>query len=560
MASANEPHVVIIGGGVGGIIHAIYLKRELGFSNITIFEQGSDLTGVWHFNTYPGAASDVRAHWYSLSTDLNPDWETSNIGHVQLKAYWKGLITKYALEKCVYLNTSVLSAQWNSDRQIYHIQVEDRVAGKSRIVTANAVISAIGSLDVPHYPAELKGIQEKFRGAHFHSARWDHSVDLKNKRVAVIGNGCSAIQLVPFLSEDPTTHVTSFCRTPSWLLPNMAAPISGFWRAIFRYIPFAMRLQRWAIFSQFTSYEQHETIYALLVRGPPSAFGRRLIMKILRKYIQATAPAEYHERLTPKYPFGCKRFIIDAGYLKALHRPNNDVNFDGVADVTEKGILTKKGEHYDLDVIVEATGFVVDDYPLEVRGVGGKTIQEYFREQAGPTAYRGTTVPGFPNFFMALVMKRRRATYVVQMLKPILTGLAASFEITRGATNSWNAQIQKRISGGVWTQCHSYYQVGQTGKNTAIWPGSMSEQWWELSAPVWGDYKAVGATKWENRRRLAAVWRAVEVGLVLSVAAWAYLRPENVSQLVRQVGVLIDWLILAGGLTVGWVKQAVGGA
>ncbi|TCD67197.1 hypothetical protein EIP91_000424 [Steccherinum ochraceum] len=530
------PSVVIIGGGIGGIINAIYLKRKLGFYNVTIFEQSDDLGGTWNDNTYPGAASDVRALFYSLSTDMHSDWAHSNPGHSELKAYWKGLVFKYGFEERVCLRTRVVSAEWDNERQIYTIEVVDLATGQSRTVHANAIISAIGSLNVPHYPEDLRGIRERFQGPQFHSARWDHSVDLSGKRVAVVGSGCSAIQMIPHLSEDPTTSVVNFCRTPSWILPPMQTSIPSFQRAVYRFVPFAMRFHRWATFMQ------HEIIYALLIRGSPKSFTRWWCMKVLQNYLMDTVPSEYHERLTPRYPFGCKRFVIDSGYLDALNRPNNDLNCDGIAKITEKGILTKKGDHLEFDVIIQATGFVVDEYPIKIVGSEGVAIQDYFQDQNGPTAYKGTVVPGFPNFFITfgpnlttghgsvVFTHEAQATYITQMLEPVVKGFASSFEVSHSATDSWNLRVQDKISGSVWTQCQSWYRAGYSGKNTAVWPWSMTELWWQLSAPVWSHYQAVGAERWERKRRWSAGMKAAEVAILMGVVGWGCAHFEDVLQ------------------------------
>ncbi|THH14975.1 hypothetical protein EUX98_g9533, partial [Antrodiella citrinella] len=167
-----------------------------------------------------GCAPDINTHWYSLSTDLNPDWDQTHVFQPELKAYWKGLVEKYDIVGNVRLHTKVVGATWDNRRQLYCVQLHDVQSGRKWTEEAQAIVSATGVVDVPYYPEELKGIYESFKGEHFHSARWNHSVDLQNKRVAVIGNGCSASQFVPVIAADPTTQIVSFCRTPNWLLPK----------------------------------------------------------------------------------------------------------------------------------------------------------------------------------------------------------------------------------------------------------------------------------------------------------------------------------------------------
>ncbi|KAH8077893.1 hypothetical protein BXZ70DRAFT_1053127 [Cristinia sonorae] len=538
-----ERRVIIIGGGVGGIMTAIALKTKLGFHNFTLYEQSDDLGGTWNLNTYPGCASDISTHWYSFSGDVDPDWTSTHLLQPELKKYWKGLCVKYDINKHVCVNTSVVAAEWDNKRQLYRVEVLDVLSGEKRTDYANAVVSAIGVLNIPHLSEDLKGVRETFKGKHFHSARWDHTVDLRNKRVAVIGNGCSAAQFVPIITEDPTTEVLSFARTPGWILPTDwgRKPVSWWKRMIFKYVPFTLRLNRWSLLAM------HESFYMFLIYGKHNSFLREFFMNDLRKNIQKCAPEKYHDVLTPKYPFGCKRFIVDTGYLAALHRPNNDLTFDGIAEITEKGILTKKGQHHDFDVIIEATGFVVDEYPIVIRGVDGTSIQDYHREQGGPTAYRGTTTPNFPNFFMlfgpntttthgsVIFTHEVQINYTMQLLEPVLKKQASSFEVTREASDAWNAHVQKYHSTSVWTACQSWYRVGGTGKNVSIWPGSLTDQWYQLRTPVWSDYKATGAYEWENNRRLRVVKEMAQVGGLFAVLAVAYFHPQETLRLATQV-------------------------
>ncbi|TCD69126.1 hypothetical protein EIP91_008602 [Steccherinum ochraceum] len=539
-----DPRVIIIGAGVGGLMMAIALKKRLNFQNFIIYEQSDDLGGTWNLNTYPGCASDVATHWYSLSSDLNPDWDTSHVYQPQLKAYWKQLSAKYGISGHIVYFTQFTGAEWDSQRQMYRTEITDMRSGETRVEYTNIVISAIGCLNVPFYPEELRGIQTVFKGAHFHSARWNHSVDLRNKRVAVIGNGCSASQFVPLITEDPTTQVVNFCRTPNWILPKASAwrePIPVWKRRIFKYVPFAMRLYRWALFVKY------ESTYVLVISGSPDRKVRKQVASDMRKYIQENAPEKYHDILTPKYAFGCKRFIVDSGYLEAFHRPNNELNYDGIAEVIESGILTKKGEHFDFDVIIQATGFVVDEYPIKVRGVDGSTIQDYFRERGGPTSYRGTAFPNFPNFYTlfgpnmatghgsVIHSEESQVNYLVQMLQPILSRQVSSFEVTHAATDDWNAFIQRRLGKSVWSVCQSWYRVGHSGKNCGIWPGTFTEQWWSLRKPIWSHYKALGASQWESKRFWKKVGRILVLGILTATLTWMWTSPTDALGILQTV-------------------------
>ncbi|KAH8102925.1 FAD/NAD-binding domain-containing protein [Cristinia sonorae] len=524
-ASSDAKRVVIIGGGIGGITAGIKVKRDLGFDNFTLYEQSDGVGGTWHFNTYPGCKADVGTHWYSLSSDVDSDWDTSHVTQPDLLKYWTGLTVKYGVDKHIVLNTSVTSVRWDEEKQIYHLQVEDVKTGEKRTDYANAVISAVGQLSIPHYTEELEGSKTKFKGVRFHSSRWDHTVDLRNKRVAVIGNGCTACQFIPVIAREPTTQIVNFCRSPGWYLPEIRIYLPKIIRLIMTYVPFVKTIARYAVFFQ------HEFYYFTFFNTSS------IIRFVLSQYIKLQTPKKYHSQIVPPQgeilcqlvPYktinsgrrtlapGCKRFIVDSGYLKALNLDNLDVNYDGVKEITETGIVTKKGQHMDFDVIIEATGFIADEYPVSVTGIGGKTIQEYYREQGGPTAYLGTTVPGFPNFFTILgkrpntitghgsiaFTEESQAHYILQFLEPIINGWASSFNVTEKATNAWNSQLHKRLSSSVWSSCTSWYRAGHTGKITSVWPGFIFRQWFVYRKPVWNDYVASNGAEWERHRRSA---------------------------------------------------------
>lgn len=212
--------IVVVGAGIGGIITAISLKKKLGFHNFTIYEQADDLGGTWRANTFPGCSSDIPTHWYSLSTDLNPYWSHNQVLQPQLQKYWRDIAAKYSITPHIVYNTKVVSAEWDEARLLYKVVLSDAQSGATREEDAHIVITALGSLEISRIPEELTSI-EAFKGKWFHSARWNHDVSLKNKRVAVIGNGSTANQFLPEICGDPSVHVVNFTRTPAWVLPRL---------------------------------------------------------------------------------------------------------------------------------------------------------------------------------------------------------------------------------------------------------------------------------------------------------------------------------------------------
>ncbi|CCM03033.1 uncharacterized protein FIBRA_05150 [Fibroporia radiculosa] len=252
-SSRLSPHVVIIGGGLGGIACGIALKTQLDFHNFTIYEKAAELGGTWRDNTYPGSACDTPSHWYSLSTELNPDWSTTLAPQPELLAYWLSLARKYDLYKHTVFNTSVVAATWNAGRHEYEVFVTEEQGGaERRSVWARAVVSVVGILSEPYTP-DIKGLST-FTGPHFHSARWDHGVDVRGKKVVVVGNGASAAQFVPCLLRSAGTQVVQFCRLPNWYLYGSRADYSPRRRWVLAKVPLALRLYRLWVLLVSTAY------------------------------------------------------------------------------------------------------------------------------------------------------------------------------------------------------------------------------------------------------------------------------------------------------------------
>ncbi|KAF8961837.1 hypothetical protein BDZ97DRAFT_1827382 [Flammula alnicola] len=512
----SSPRVVIIGTGAGGLACGISLKHKLGFRNFTIYEKADEVGGTWR-----GCSSDVDMAFFSLSTDLR-NWKESHGSQQDIWEYWISLAKKYGLYPYIVFNHMVTSAEWDNDTQLYNIVTKNTLTGEKSTTTAHILISAIGILETPRY-ASIPGLNA-FKGAMFHSARWDKTVELKGKRGGVVGNGASATQFVPIISEDPSVEVLQFCRTPHWVLPSIRKTYSPLWCRLVSIFPLLKLLSRYAVF--FKSELMYGTVFA-------NPIFRGLITKLLTKYITNTAPKEYHDKLVPKYTLGCKRVIFDTNYLAGLHRPNLDLNWDGIDTIVEDGILTKTGQHIPLDVLIFATGYAADYYPFPIKGNTEKTIQEYYEEQKGPKAYRGTTVPGFPNFFLisgpntatghtsAIYTTEVQINYIMQLIQPILERKVLSLEVSVEATDEYNEKLHSQLSKSVFTQCLSWYRIGGTGKVTNAFPSSATVFWLWLRRPDWYHYWGVGADKWLKEQRLRQRRRPVLRLLFLGVLVLA---------------------------------------
>ncbi|KAI9439246.1 FAD/NAD-P-binding domain-containing protein [Lactarius indigo] len=553
MAHKTSPgfSVSIVGAGFGGLAVAIALKTKWGFDDFVIYERGADVGGTWRDNTFPGCASDVNVHFYSLSTDLKSDWKNSHGTQPEIFGYIQRLTDKYGLRKHCRFHTSLDKAEWDADAKVWCIETRDVRTGETQVTRATALVSAIGVLLVPKIP-KLQGM-ESFKGEVFHSARWRHDVDLHGKRVGVLGNGSSASQFIPAISKNPTVSVVNFARTKMWFVPAPLVPYREITKWAFAHIPFVQRIHRFAIAA---SYE----MAFLVFKGKGNHYANKYMTKVSLDYVKKTAPSKYHRLIIPTYPFGCRRIVRDQGYLRSLSRPNVRLTFDNVALVESDGVVTETGEKVHLDVIICGTGFVTDDYPLNVCGTRG-TLKEYNDAHGGPTAYLGTTVPGFPNFFMmqgellpwpsivafclsltlphpigsgpntitghtsAIFSEESQIPYILQLLAPVRSGALTSVVPTDTATDKYNDMLQVRLNNSVWTQCTSWYRTGARGRIFSTFPGPLVLLWWWLRKPRWDDFEVEGpgADEWRRRHESSArkMW-AVTITLVVALGVRAF--------------------------------------
>ena len=458
---------LIIGAGFAGLCAAIKLKAQ-GEGNFIILERNAALGGTWYDNHYPGAACDVESHLYSFSFEPNPNWSREFSPQQEILNYMEHCAQKYDLKPQIRLNTEVESAVFNEAEGIWSVTTTTGKEFKGR-----AIISCTGGLSQPMYP-DIKGL-DTFKGPLFHSAKWDNSVNLTGKTVAVIGTGASAIQIVPAIAPI-VAQLQLFQRTPPWILPKPDGEISSLRRWFYANLPFTRALHRRRL------YWQHEGMALGFVKFPGLL---KLASNMALRFLKQSVPDEQlRAKLTPTYVMGCKRVLISNDYYPALVRKNVEVVTDGIQQINATGVLTADGRQHNVDAIVIATGFKAAEEVsrFSVKGRNGLDLNEAWRD--GAEAYLGTMVSGFPNMFLVvgpntglghssmILMIEAQVHLIMESLKAIKQHNAKFIDLKPAVQREFNQQIQQRLATTVWQKggCHSWYQL-KNGKNVTLWPG-----------------------------------------------------------------------------------------
>jgi cation diffusion facilitator CzcD-associated flavoprotein CzcO len=458
--------IAIIGAGFAGIGTAIRL-RKAGIRDFAIFERAGEIGGTWRDNTYPGAACDVPSHAYSLSFEPHPGWTRRFSPSDEIQSYLLGLVDKWRLRPHLRLRTAITDARFDEARGVWSLTTD---AGD--VMTARVVVSAVGGLVDPALP-EIKGL-EAFGGEIFHTARWNHEYELTGKRVAVIGTGASAVQVVPSIAPQ-VERLVVYQRTPAWVVPKMDRVYSE--RALRRYARFPLLLRA----SRAFQYWMSEIMGPMIFLDAPrlSAIGERMSLRHL--HAQVHDPA-LREKLTPHFQFGCKRILISDDYWASFERPNVELVTDPIEQVVREGIQTRDGAVREVDAIVLATGFAVGlaKAPFPVTGRGGRALDDAWR--AGAVAYKGMTVSGFPNWFIlmgpntgpghtsVLVYTEAQIEHLLGALRVLREPGVRWVDVRQDVQDRYDASIQRRMPKMVWHTCNSWY-LSQDGSNHALYPG-----------------------------------------------------------------------------------------
>ncbi|MBV8789624.1 MAG: NAD(P)/FAD-dependent oxidoreductase [Mycobacterium sp.] len=467
--------VGIIGAGPGGLALGILLTQA-GFRDFTIFDREDDVGGTWRINTYPGLACDVKSHLYSFSFDLNANWSRLWSAQPEILAYFQRCADKYGLRTHLRLRTEIRSARWDPDTQLWCLTT---ATGERQHF--NVVVSAVGLFTRPLLPELVE--QEPFTGTVMHSSRWDHSIPLDGKRVAVLGTGSTASQLLPELAK-VADKVYSVQRSPTWILPKPDRHYTRRERWIFAHVPFAKKLYRTRL------WLRSEANISVIEHGSEKTEDfTALALGLLEKTV---ADEELRRKLTPDHPMGCKRLVFSSDFLPALTQPNVEVLTSPARYLRAHSLVTEDGTERDVDVVVCATGYAAADYlaELDVIGEDGIALREVWRD--GAHAYLGMAVPGFPNFFMlygpntnvgsnsVIFILEAQARYIVRALKYLRRKGKAYVGVRPSALADFVAKIDRWMVGTVWTtQCSNYFRA-PNGRVVTQWPRS-ARTFWEMT-------------------------------------------------------------------------------
>ncbi|WP_328589101.1 flavin-containing monooxygenase [Actinomadura logoneensis] len=380
----GAPHdVAIIGSGFGGIGMAIRL-RQAGVDDVVLLEKADGLGGTWRDNTYPGAACDVPSHLYSFSFERKTDWSRRFPPQEEILEYLWHCARKYEVLPRIRFGTEVTGAEWDEAEAVWRVSTSDGT------VSARVLVSACGQLNRPVLP-EIEG-RDSFAGPAFHSSRWQDGVDLAGKRVAVLGTGASAIQIVPELARVAgRLHV--FQRSAPYVITKPDRPYRAWEKAVLRSVPGAYTVSRARIYTQFEARALGFVKYPKLMGVMVRRFRKKLEAEI--------GDARLVERLRPDYPMGCKRILLSDDYYPALGSPHVELVTDRIARITPSGVVTADGTERELDAIVYATGFASTEFlaPMKIVGRDGRELGDAWRD-GGASAHLGITVSGFPNLFL----------------------------------------------------------------------------------------------------------------------------------------------------------------
>ncbi len=479
---------LIIGTGFSGLGMAIKLQQQ--GVDFVILEKADDIGGTWRDNSYPGCACDIPSHLYSFSFEPKPDWKNPFSYQPEIWDYLKGVTDKYGLRRFIEFDSLVDRAHWDDDEHRWHVFTAD-----GREYVAQFLISGAGALHIPSIP-EIEG-RDEFAGPAFHSAQWDHSVDLTGKRVAIIGTGASAIQIVPEIVGQ-VAELQLYQRTPAWVVPRSNPELPVPLRSAMANVPGMRALVRLGIY-----WAQEALAFGMTKRPDMLRFIEAYAKYNIRRSVK---DRELRRKLTPHYRLGCKRILNSSTYYRAVADPKTQLITDRITRITPTGIVTADGTEHQVDVIVYATGFhVTDSYTyVQIKGSHGEDLVDRWNRE-GIGAHRGITVADVPNLFFLLgpntglghnsvvFMIESQIHYVADAIARCDRMGAQALAPTREAQDRFNDELQRRLAHSVWNSggCSSWY-LDEHGKNTVLWGGYTWQYWMATRSIKPAEYRFYG--------------------------------------------------------------------
>ena len=461
-----QVEVFIVGAGFGGLGAAIKLQ-EAGERDFLCIDRGSEVGGTWRDNSYPGAACDVPSQLYSFSFAPNPDWSHSFSRQPEIQDYLRRVAARSGVLDRFRFNVNFESAAWDAEVDRWRIETS---AGPT---TARLLVAAGGALSDPKMP-EIDGI-ERFGGEIFHSSQWNHDYDLTGKRVAVIGTGASAIQIVPEVAKQ-AGRLDVYQRTAPWVMPRRDLAYRPWQKWLLRRFPPLQRLARAAV------YLGREATVPMFIALP--GLGKLAARSGIRNIDKAISDPVLRAKVMPHFSLGCKRVLLSNDWYPALTRDNVELITDPIRRLTETGIVTQDGTEREIDVLVVATGFLPTELPIaqHIKGTHGQTLSDSW-SAGGIQAYKGSAVTGFPNLFFVVgpntglghssmvYMIESQLAYLVDAWRTMRRHGLATVEVLPAAQRDWNADLQRRMRRTVWHTggCRSWY-LDAHGRNVTLWP------------------------------------------------------------------------------------------
>ena len=501
--AARKLNVLVIGAGMSGLLTGIRLAQAgIAFE---IVDKNADVGGTWFENTYPGCRVDNSNHMYSYSFEPNHAWPQHFSPQPELLKYFRGIADKYGLRQKIRFETMVETLTWDDARSVWRAALKGK-DGKVEIVEATAVVTAVGQLNRPRFP-EIEGMGQ-FDGPAFHSAEWRHDVDIKGKRVAVIGTGASAYQFVPEIAPD-VAKLTVFQRTPPWGMPvpHYHDDVPDGMKWALEHVPFFDKWYRFWLFWMTTEGMLPMVKSDPAWNGSPDAVSGPNAM--MREMATASLMAQVSDRpdlaakVIPQYPIGGKRSVLDNGvWLAALKRDNVDLVTDKVVRITPKGIVTADGVEHEVDVLIYGTGFQASNFLsfLKIKGRGGRDLHETWGGDA--RAYLGMTNPGFPNLFTIygpntnivvngsiIFFSECSVRYILGCLKLLAETGSRAMEPKQSVFDTFNKAVDEANSGWAWgsPNVSSWYK-NQFGRVSQNWPYGLIDYWRATLAPKPDDF------------------------------------------------------------------------